>query len=189
MIPWDKMSASLSQATLRQQRAKPEHHRAWKRRVVSAIQEHCPNPNKAACDEIAKMIVSKYPSTFADTNEEGEQLGVGYFSLAKQLKTRVEHVNRNNVSEKIRGPRTTTETSDNSSRTTRTVRCKVDSNGCINWQSKCLPEGETSNSLEDRRKHMSAIFLSVGSRDGDRPDIDESMRLTYIYQRHMLNSY
>lgn len=31
---------------------------------------------------------------------------------------------------------------------------------------------------------MSAIFLSVGPRAGDRPDIDESMRLTYIYQRH-----
>lgn len=93
VIPWDKMPASLLQATLRQQRAKPEDRRAWKRTVVSAIQQHCPNPKKAACDKIAKMIVSKYPLTFADTNEEGEQLGVGYFSLAKQLKTRVEHVN------------------------------------------------------------------------------------------------
>lgn len=35
---------------------------------------------------------------------------------------------------------------------------------------------------------MSAIFLSVGPRAGDRPDIDESMRLTYIYQSHMVNS-
>uniref|UniRef100_A0A8C6SIW7 Zgc:113210 n=1 Tax=Neogobius melanostomus TaxID=47308 RepID=A0A8C6SIW7_9GOBI len=79
-------------------------------------------------------------------------------------------------------------TTDERTRTTTTVRCKVDSYGCINWQPKCLPEGETSSSLEDRRKDMLAVFQSVGPRAGDRPDIDESMRLTYIYQRHMLNS-
>nr|XP_033476324.1 uncharacterized protein LOC117253086 [Epinephelus lanceolatus] len=185
-IPWNKMPASLLKATLRGQRARPEDRRAWKRTMVSAMQEHCPNPNKAACDEIAKMIVSKYPSTFVDMTEEDEQLGVGYYSLAKQLKTRVEHANRNNVSEKIRRPRIMSQTSDDGS--TKTVRCKVDSYGCINWQPKCVPEGETSESLEDRRKDIMAIFQSAGPRAVDRPGVDESMRLTYIYQRHMLNS-
>lgn len=47
--------------------------------------------------------------------EEDEQLGVGYYSLAKQLKTRVEHVNLNNVSEKIRRPRIMSQTSDDGS--------------------------------------------------------------------------
>lgn len=133
---------------------------------------------------MAKLIVSKYPLTFADTNEEGEQLGIGYYSLVNQLKTRVEHVNRNNVSERIRRTRTTTELST----TTKTVRCKVDSYGCTNWQPKCLPEGETVDSLEDQRKNMVTIFQSAGPRVVDIPDIDNSMRLTYIYQRHMINS-
>ncbi|XP_052472126.1 uncharacterized protein LOC128028836 [Carassius gibelio] len=183
-IPWDKMPASLSQALLRGHRANPPDRRAMVRTVVAAMQKHCPNPNRAACVEIAKLIVSKYPLTFADTNEEGEQLGIGYYSLVNQLKTRVEHVNRNNVSDRIRRTRTTTELST----TTKTVRCKVDSYGCTNWQPKCLPEGETVDSLEDRRKNMVTIFQSAGPRVVDIPDIDNSMRLTYIYQRHMINS-
>ncbi|XP_052007877.1 uncharacterized protein LOC127661282 [Xyrauchen texanus] len=186
-IPWDKMPASLSQAILRGQRANPADRRAMVRTVVAAMQKHCPNPNRAACVEIAKVIVSKCPLTFADTTEEGEQLGIGYYSLVNQLKTRVEHVNRNNVSERIRRPRTMTETSDGRT-TTKTVRCKVDSYGCTNWQPKCLPEGETVDSLEDRRKHMAAIFQSTGPKAADMPDIDNSMSLTYIYLRHVINS-
>lgn len=133
--------------------------------------------------------MSKYPKTFADTKEDGEPLGIGYFSLTKQLKTRVEHVNRNNTIDEIRRPRKTTETTDYGGTTTTVTTCrKVDSYGCINWQPECLPEGETSNSLQDQRKDKYAIFQSFGPQAGDRPDIDESMRLTYIYQRHMLNS-
>nr|XP_023660916.1 uncharacterized protein LOC111840390 [Paramormyrops kingsleyae] len=157
------------------------------RTVVAAMQEHCPNPNRAACVEIAKMIMSKYPLTFADTTEEGEQLGTGYYSLVNKLKTRVEHVNRNNVTARIRTPRSLTETSD-STTTTKAVRCKVDSYGCFNWQPRCLPEGEISDSLEDRRKNMAAIFHSVGPRAVDKPDVDQSMSLTFIYQRHMINT-
>lgn len=35
---------------------------------------------------------------------------------------------------------------------------------------------------------MVTIFQSAGPRVVDIPDIDNSMRLTYIYQRHMINS-
>ncbi|XP_038581216.1 uncharacterized protein LOC119907525 isoform X2 [Micropterus salmoides] len=183
-IPWDKMPASLSKAVIGGQRASPADRRAMVRAVVGVMQEHCPNPNRAACVEIAKTIVSRYPLTFADTTGEGEQLGVGYYSLVNQLKTRVEHVNRNNLSHRIRRPRTTTQ----SSAATKTVRCKVDSYGCINWQPKSLPEGETFKSLEDRRKTLTAIFRAAGPRAADTPDIDDSMSLTYIYQRHTINS-
>ncbi|KAL1279181.1 hypothetical protein QQF64_025854 [Cirrhinus molitorella] len=180
------MPASLSQALLRGQRAKPADRRAMVRIVVASMQKHCTNPNRAACVEIAKMIVSKYPLTFADTTEEGEQLGVGYFSLVNQLKTRVEHVNRNNVTDRIRRPRTMATTSDVTS--TKTARCKVDSYGCTNWQPKTIPDGETVDSLEDRRKNMVAMFQSAGPRAADMPDIDNSMNLTYIHQRNMINS-
>ncbi|XP_062844373.1 uncharacterized protein LOC134303045 [Trichomycterus rosablanca] len=186
-IPWDKMPASLTLAVSRGERANPADRRAMVRTVVSAMQNHCPNPNRAACAEVAKEIVSKYPLTFADTTEEGEQLGIGYYSLVNQLKARVEHVNRYNVSDRIRKPRTCSETGDGSA-STKTVRCKVDSYGCINWQPKCLPEGETADSLENRRKTMVAIFQSAGPRAVDMLDIDKSMSLTYIYQRHMINT-
>lgn len=201
-IPWDiflwdiflgiysniPKPASLSQAILTGHRANPADRRTMVRTVVAAMQKHCPNPNRAACVEIAKMIVSKYPLTFADTNEEGKQLGISYYSLVSQLKTRVEHVNRNNVSERIRRTRTTATTELSNGTTAKTVRCKVDSYGCTNWQPKGLPEGETVGSLEERRKNMVTMFQSAGPRAADMPDIDNSMRLTYIYQRHMINS-
>ncbi len=187
-IPWDKMPQKLLEATLGQKRARPEDRRAWKRTVVDAMLAHCPNPNKAACEEIAKVIVSKYPSTIADTNEEGGQMGIGYYSLARQMKQRVEHVNRNNVSEKVRRPRSSTESTDGDGTTIKTGRSKVDSYGCINWQPKDVPEGENAESLENRRKYMAALLQSLGPSTVDRPDVDESMRLTYIYQHHMLNS-
>ncbi|XP_038148054.1 uncharacterized protein LOC119788016 [Cyprinodon tularosa] len=184
-IPWEQIPGSLSQAILRGQRASPADRRAMVRVVVSAMQQHCPNPNRAACIEIAKMIVSKYPLTFSDMTEEGEQIGIGYYSLINQLKTRVEHVNRNNTTERIRKPRSTTQSNSNTS--AKTTRCKVDSYGCVNWQPKCLPEGETTDSLEKRRQDMVAIFQSAGPRAADWPDVDASMSLTYIYQRHMIN--
>lgn len=131
------------------------------------------------------MFVSKYPLIFADTTEEGEQLQIGYYSLVNQLNTRVEHVNHKNIT--VRKRRQMTETSD-CTITTKEVRCKVDSYGCINWQPQCLLKGETADCLEYRRKNMAAIFHSAGPRAADKPDIDQSMSLTYIYQRHMINT-
>uniref|UniRef100_UPI0037E7D4C1 uncharacterized protein n=1 Tax=Semicossyphus pulcher TaxID=241346 RepID=UPI0037E7D4C1 len=93
-IPWDKLPASLLQAITRGTKAFPADSRAMVRAVVDAMQEHCPNPNKAACIEVAKMIVSKYPDTFSDTTEEGGQFGKSFVSFVHKLKTRVEHVNR-----------------------------------------------------------------------------------------------
>lgn len=124
--------------------------------------------------------MSKYPLTFAETTEEEEQLGIGYYSLVNQIKSKVEHVNHNNVSDRIRKPRTMTETGDGST-TAKTVQCKVDTYCCVSWQPKCLPEGETAESV-------AAIFESAGPRAADMPDVDNSMSLTYIYQHHMINA-
>lgn len=87
-------------------RAYPADRRVMDRTVVGAMHEHCPNPNRAACMEVAKMIISKYTLTFTDTIEGG-QLGISYFSLVNQLKTKTEHVNRNNTCDRIWKPRTT----------------------------------------------------------------------------------
>lgn len=92
-VPWEKMLPRLSQAMARGDFAHPEDRRIMIRTVVDTMRVHCPNPNRAACMEIARAIVSQYPSTFADKTGDAEQLGCGYYSLLKQLKTRVAHVN------------------------------------------------------------------------------------------------
>ncbi|XP_074531998.1 uncharacterized protein LOC141795124 [Halichoeres trimaculatus] len=92
-IPWDKCPASLLQAITRGTKACPADKRAMVRAVVSAMQEHCPNPNKAACIEVAKMILSKYPVTFADATAGG-LFEKSFLTLVYRLKTRIENVNR-----------------------------------------------------------------------------------------------
>ncbi|XP_076149449.1 uncharacterized protein LOC143133585 [Alosa pseudoharengus] len=185
-IPWDKMPARLSRSISRGKRADPADRRSMIRTVVGAMQEHCANPNRTACVEMAKMIVSKHPLTFADTSVDGEQLGTGYHSLVNQLKIRIEHVNRNNTVDRIRKPRT--RDGEDPGTSTKTVRCKADSYGCINWQPKLLPGGESAESLEQRRHNLTTIFQSVGPRAVEMPEVDISMSLTYIYQRHMINA-
>lgn len=101
-MPWEKMSVRLSQAVARDYLSHLKDRRIMIRTVVEAMQVHCPNPNRAACAEVAKVILSKFPAAFA---ADSEQLVCSYYSLLQQLKTRVEHRNRENVSSRIRQPR------------------------------------------------------------------------------------
>uniref|UniRef100_A0A8C1YHB9 Zgc:113210 n=1 Tax=Cyprinus carpio TaxID=7962 RepID=A0A8C1YHB9_CYPCA len=189
-IPWNRMPAALAQATSTGERARPGPRREFVRIVVAAMQAHCPNPNLAACGEVARNIVSTYPLTFGDISEEGEQLGNGFSCLQRQLKTRVEHVNRDVLEHRIRRPRRPSMKrageQDNFMR--KNVRCKVDSYGCINWQPSSIPEGETAESLEMKRKVAAEIFQSAGPKAAELPNVDDLMQQTYVYQRHMINS-
>lgn len=104
-IPWERMPAALLHAASNKEKAPLGPRREFVRNVVTAMRELCPNPNLADCGEVAKQIFSKHSLTFGDFSEEGEQLGKGYSSLQRQLKTRVEHVNRDNVAHRIRQPK------------------------------------------------------------------------------------
>ncbi|XP_063325341.1 uncharacterized protein LOC134624301 [Pelmatolapia mariae] len=189
-VPWEKMPTRLSQALASGGMAHPEDRRIMIRTVVEEMRVHCPNPNRAAFGEVARAIVSKYPATFADKTAEGEQLGCGYYSLLKQLKTRVEHVNRDNVSSRIRQPRKRSTRENNEGDVAiKRARSELDSYGCINWQPTTLPEGETTETLETKRQTMSTVFRSAGPQAIETTDVNTYMSLTYIYQRHMLNSW
>ncbi|XP_063074168.1 uncharacterized protein LOC134464751 [Engraulis encrasicolus] len=181
-IPWDKMPATLLRSISKQERANPPDRRAMVRIVVDSMRRHCPNPNRAACTAVARMIVSSHPLTFTDRTVDGVQIGIGYYSLINQLKTRVEHLNRNSTTDRIRKPRTTQD-----GHVTKPVRSKTDSYGCVNWQPKSIPEGETIDTLEEKRKNLKAIFESVGPRAAEWPATEKCMDVTYAYQRHMIN--
>lgn len=176
------MPATLLRSISKQERANPPDRRAMVRIVVDSMRRHCPNPNRAACTAVARMIVSSHPLTFTDRTVDGVQIGIGYYSLINQLKTRVEHLNRNSTTDRIRKPRTTQD-----GHVTKPVRSKTDSYGCVNWQPKSIPEGETIDTLEEKRKNLKAIFESVGPRAAEWPATEKCMDVTYAYQRHMIN--
>ncbi|XP_039460221.1 uncharacterized protein LOC120435199 [Oreochromis aureus] len=159
--------------------------------AVSPIVNHR-NPKRASCEEVAKIIVNRYPQTFADFTEKGERLGCGHYSLPRSIKSRVEHVNQDNTTHRLRQTKRTRNEEDCSPNSNATppkiVRCLVDSYGCINWQPVELPERETPASLEEKKHIMLRIFNSEGPGAVERPDVDDIMCLTYISQRQLINS-
>ncbi|KAL4008436.1 hypothetical protein ACER0C_002288 [Sarotherodon galilaeus] len=178
-IPWERFPLRLSHAITRGDRAHPEDRRSMVRIVVEAMQVHCRNPKRASCEEVAKIIVNRYPQTFADFTEKGERLGCGHYSLLRSIKSRVEHVNRDNTTHRLcqtKRTRNEEDCSPNSNATPpKKVRCLVDSYGCINWQ----PE----------KKHiLLTIFNSEGPGAVERPDVDDFMCLIYISQQQLINS-
>ncbi|KAL4000607.1 NLR family CARD domain-containing protein 3 [Sarotherodon galilaeus] len=168
----------LSHAITRGDRAHPEDRRSMVRIVVEAMQVLCRNLKRASCEEVAMIIVNRYPQIFADFTEKGERLGCGHYSLLRSIKSRVEHRTRNEE-----------DCSPNSNATSpKKVRCLVDSYGCINWQPVELPEGETPASLEEKKDILLTIFNSQGRGAVERPDVDDFMCLTYISQHQLINS-
>lgn len=155
--------------------------------IVDSIREVCLNPTKRQCSEIAQSIIQKYPNSFSDKTEEGELIGCGYYSLLCQLKTRVEHLNRNNTMARLRKPKRTVDEVDDSQPST-SKSAKLDSYGCVNWNPTDLPEGETCESLELMRKEMLSLFSKEGPRAAERSRVEELMRSTFIAQRHCINA-
>ncbi|XP_036068967.1 uncharacterized protein LOC118599031, partial [Oryzias melastigma] len=191
-IPWDRFPIRLSDAITRGERAHPEDRRSMVRIVVEAMQVHCRNPKRSACEEIAKIIANTYPQTFADFTDKGEKLGSGHYSLLRSIKCRVEHVNRDNVAHRLRQQKRIRIEgdciSDSPETSHKEVRCLSDRYGCINWQPVQLPEGETQGSLEDKKNTLLSIFHSEGPEAVDRSVVNSLMGLTYISQRQLINS-
>lgn len=194
-VPWERMTQGLKNAIEKSEVPDETDRRHMVRTIVDAIQEVSPNPTRSQCEVIAKSIVQKYPDSFTDKNEEGEKIGVGYFSLLEQIKRRVEHVNRSNSLVRLRTPtrRLQVDPDDQNTPALATApplsKCaKTDSYGCVSWQPEDLPEGETSHSLEEKRKEMVDIFSQEGSRAEQNPRVEELMTITYVKQRHAINA-
>lgn len=168
----------------RGQRAAQSDRLKMIRVIVDAIRCHCMNPSRSQCAEIARDVVAKYPKTFGDVTDEGDVLGCGYTSLLNQIKTRVEHLNRNNTLSKVRQLKR----KDSESTIPRNSFNQLDSYGCINWQPKDLPEGETPDSLEVKRQMLITLFTNEGPRLVDASRVDELMAITYWKQRDLINS-
>uniref|UniRef100_A0A3P9D6Y1 Uncharacterized protein n=1 Tax=Maylandia zebra TaxID=106582 RepID=A0A3P9D6Y1_9CICH len=175
----ERFPLQLSHAITRGDRGHPEERRSMVRIVVEAMQVNCRNPKRASSEEVAKIIVNRYPQTFADFTEKGERLGCGHYSLLRSIKSRVEHVNQDNTTHRLRQTKRTRNEEDcnpsSNATSPKKVRCLVDSYGCINWQ----PE----------KKHiLLTIFNLEGPGAVERPDVDDFMCLTYISQRQLINS-
>ncbi|KAK9958010.1 hypothetical protein ABG768_012193 [Culter alburnus] len=189
-VPWEKMPPNLRQCFAQGQRPRKQELLVMVRTIVDSIQKVCLNPTRSQCSEIARRIMEKYPKSVVDVTMEGELIGCGYGSLLNQIKTRVEHVNRDNTLVRVRKPKWCINDNEStpSNESTASKCTKTDSYGCINWHPVDLPEDETPESVEEKRKELVNLFSQEGPRAAERGQVEELMKITYASQRYAINN-
>ncbi|CAM4278654.1 unnamed protein product [Leuciscus chuanchicus] len=65
---------------------------------------------------------------------------------------------------------------------------KTDSYGCINWQPSELPEGETRNSLSEKKEELKSTFTRESQNGADKARVNKLMMITYEAQRRDINT-
>lgn len=80
-------------------RPNPAARRAMVRSLVDQMSKHNANPKRGICLQVANDIVLKYPQSFGVVDGDNN---VAAASLLQQLKTRIEHLNRNNTMARLR---------------------------------------------------------------------------------------
>lgn len=195
-VPWTKMTAKLQKTIAQKKRVEPSEKRAMVRLIVDEMRLFDPNPRREHVNIIARKIVQSHPATFEDRTDEGERLGCGYHSLSQKLKTRIDHINRNNTFVRLRRARKSRHpgnenippdtSSSHSALSSRPQPC--DSYGCVNWQPTENPDGLTDAALDEKKKKLTDIFQSAGPIPPNINEVDELMNVTFVCQRRTINS-
>ncbi|KAK0155310.1 Sterile alpha motif domain-containing protein 3 [Merluccius polli] len=178
-VNWDKMPPSLNTCIQNGKRPSPADRRQMIRLLVDDMRKIEVNPSRAQCLIIARDIARQYPQSFMDTMDDGRTtIGAGYESLLCQIKTRIEHSNRNNTLARRR-----------SSKDANGIKPRgpADTYGCTQWQPELPPE-ETEASLEDKRQKLMELFSREGSSGMERAEVLKLMETTYSLQRQMINA-
>ena len=158
--------------------------------VVDAMRVHKINPGIRECTTVACKIVGQFPGSFLDCTDDGEKLGCGYSSIVRQIKCRVDHLNRNNTLARVtRAARTAKHSGDICTSTSVRSTCTTaDAYGCILWQPTEPEEGETEASLENKRKEPIGFFEKEGPGVACTAGATELMSQTYYLQRKDINA-
>lgn len=147
--------------------------------TVHEMVKVCQKPLKRHTDTVARRLVKKFPS-LTDTNLENDTvLGTGFESLAVQLKYRVENVNR------TPGKEIDTEVSPEDGEEPVSKK-KKSSYGCVNHNPTDIPDGETLESLLEKKVELVRKF-GEGERSWQMDDINDLMDLTFYLQRKDIN--
>ncbi|XP_056441457.1 uncharacterized protein LOC130378875 [Gadus chalcogrammus] len=178
VIPWDKFPEELTQTLEREKRPSPRLRREMVRLVVQEMTQKSSCISRRSSIEVAKKMVSKYPKSLQDVIE-GDVIGQGYHSLVKQLQNRIENMKRS-TTPKIRKRRYCTDDTDTDEVPPEKRAAIQDTYGCITWDPKFLPLGETPESQKEKREKMK------------RPDVNSEelkslMKNAFYSQRKEVN--
>ena len=149
VFKWQKVPADVINARNEGKRPRHSDRRALVRRIADDMREHHSNPTLAQVNSVVKKIVKRFPLSF-EGRCNGERIESGYTSLASQVKTRIQHLNRDNTTPRLRKQKQP----DTDSDSRHTASNPGDTYGCVSWQPDELPEGKDVPILEAKQKEM-----------------------------------
>nr|XP_054593170.1 uncharacterized protein LOC129160061 isoform X1 [Nothobranchius furzeri] len=166
----------------RGKRPSPKLRRQMIRIVATEMMGKCPHAGKKNSTEVAKKMVAKYPKSLQDVIE-GDIVGKGYYSLVKQLQYRIENAKRTSTP-KIRKRKHQTESDDTDEIPLEERAAMQDTYGCIKWNPKFLPRGETQQSQQQKLEKLKVMFLQTNVSP---EEIKCLMKSTFYTQRQHVN--
>ncbi|KAI9535001.1 hypothetical protein NQZ68_007086 [Dissostichus eleginoides] len=182
VIPWDKFPEELMQTLERGKRPSPQMRREMVRILVCEMKRKSTRLSKIHTIEVAKKIVAKYPTSLQDIIE-GDVIGPGYHSLVKQLQNRIENVKRS-TTPKIRKRKNGTDESDTDEVPPEQRAAIQDTYGCIKWDLKFLPLGETEESQQEKKEKLRVMSKQT---DVNPEEVKLLMKSTFYTQRKQVN--
>ncbi|MEQ2202113.1 hypothetical protein XENOCAPTIV_024525 [Xenoophorus captivus] len=181
-IPWGKFSEELMQSLERGKRLSPKMRKEMVRIVVSEMMRKSSYLGNRSSTEAAKKMVAKYPKSLQDVID-GDVIGPGYHSLVKQLQYRIDNVKRSTMP-KIRKRKRCCKTSDTDEIPPEQRAAIQDTCGCINWNAKSLPLGETAESQQQKKDKLKMMSLQ---NEANPEEMKLLMRTTFYSQRKDIN--
>ncbi|XP_034149423.1 uncharacterized protein LOC109615597 [Esox lucius] len=181
MIPWEKFPEELMQSLERGKRPSPKMRREMVRIVVREMLQKNSCISKINSTDVAKKMVATYPQSLQDVIE-GDVIGPGYLSLVKQLQNRIENVKRcttPKIKQKHQSNESDTEEVPPEQRATI-----QDTYGCIKWDLKFLPCGET---LESQQETTEKLKRMSQQSDANPEEVKRLMKMTFYTQRKQVN--
>lgn len=175
-IPWMQIPSNTRKLLDKEKRPSPAERREIIRILVAEVLGVCKKPGKRHINEIARKVVNRYPKSFRD-EIEGQVVGTGYDSLAKQMISRIDNYRRLQ-SPPARKRLCVDHSPDNSKRERR------DDYGCINHDPE-LPAGESQVSQRGKQEELLKMFQN---KDKNVKKIERLMIETFPSQRRALLS-
>ncbi|XP_051168727.1 uncharacterized protein LOC127286371 [Leptopilina boulardi] len=127
---------------------------------------------------VAKKMVADYPKIFKDVNDAGGSFGEGYYIAKKKLKNRYDYLLRCSQDNFMKQAKKVTLSNQK--------RLAITQAGCKNWQPENHPDGESEESITER-KHLLQDFALTLEADKNF-DLLNHLNATYTAQRLFLNN-
>ncbi|KAF7707226.1 hypothetical protein HF521_018444, partial [Silurus meridionalis] len=182
LIQWEKFPEELMQVLEREKRPSPRMQREMVRIVVTEMMRKGSAESRRHSTEVAKKMVSKYPKSLQDVIE-GDVVGPGYHSLVKQLQYRIENVKRS-TTPKIRKRKHRVDEPDTDEIPPEQRATIQDTYGCINWDVKFMPLGETPESQQEKKENLKMMSQHPTV---NLQEVKHLMKLTFYTQHKQVN--